>query len=96
MLQHSLTYPKTIMAELHIGLIREEKIPQDNRVAFTPLQCQWIMNNYPDVQITVQPSPHRCYKDDEYAAAGIPGGRPLPLQHPAGHQGSAGGQAHPA
>lgn len=72
MLQHSLTYPKTIMAELHIGLIREEKIPQDNRVAFTPLQCQWIMNNYPDVQITVQPSPHRCYKDDEYIAAGIP------------------------
>ncbi|WP_232826065.1 NAD(P)-dependent oxidoreductase [Chitinophaga alhagiae] len=56
---------------LHIGLIREEKIPEDNRVAFTPLQCQWIMTHYPHVSITVQPSPHRCFKDDEYAAAGI-------------------------
>jgi alanine dehydrogenase len=56
---------------IHIGLIREEKIPLDNRVAFTPLQCQWILSHYPNVQITVQPSPHRCYKDAEYRAAGI-------------------------
>ncbi len=59
------------MASLHIGLIREEKVPQDNRVAFTPQQCQWILSHYPTVQITVQPSPHRAFKDDEYAAAGI-------------------------
>ncbi len=56
---------------IHIGLIREEKIPLDNRVAFTPLQCQWILTHYPNVQITVQPSPHRCFKDEEYQAAGI-------------------------
>ncbi|MGX5816632.1 NAD(P)-dependent oxidoreductase [Chitinophaga lutea] len=56
---------------LHIGLIREEKTPQDNRVAFTPLQCQWIMGHYPNVSITVQPSPHRCFKDEEYEKAGV-------------------------
>lgn len=56
---------------LQIALIREEKIPQDNRVAFTPNQCKWIMTNYPQVQITVQPSPHRCFKDQEYLDAGI-------------------------
>ncbi|MRG44222.1 alanine dehydrogenase [Chitinophaga sp. SYP-B3965] len=56
---------------IHIGLIREDKIPLDNRVAFTPLQCQWIRSHYPNVQITVQPSRHRCYKDEEYLAAGI-------------------------
>ncbi|GAA0564014.1 NAD(P)-dependent oxidoreductase [Chitinophaga japonensis] len=56
---------------INIGLIREEKIPHDNRVAFTPQQCQWILQHYPRVRITVQPSPHRCYTDQEYANAGI-------------------------
>jgi alanine dehydrogenase len=57
---------------INIGLIREEKVPHDNRVAFTPLQCQWIQQHHPNVRITVQPSPHRCYTDKEYADAGIP------------------------
>jgi alanine dehydrogenase len=56
---------------LHIGLIREEKQPHDNRVAFTPQQCQWIKQHYPQVKITVQPSAWRCFTDDEYEAAGI-------------------------
>lgn len=56
---------------LHIGLIREEKQPHDNRVAFTPAQCQWIQKHYPQVQFTVQPADWRCYKDDEYLQAGI-------------------------
>lgn len=54
-----------------IGLIREEKQPHDNRVAFIPRQCQWIMEHYPQVQILVQPSPHRCFRDEEYRKAGI-------------------------
>jgi alanine dehydrogenase len=56
---------------LKIGLIREDKFPHDNRVAFTPLQCQWITRNYPQVNITVQPSEWRCFTDDEYTEAGI-------------------------
>jgi saccharopine dehydrogenase (NAD+, L-lysine-forming) len=55
---------------LQIGLIREEKIPVDNRVAFTPSQCKWIQKNLA-VKIIVQHSEHRCFSDKEYATAGI-------------------------
>jgi saccharopine dehydrogenase (NAD+, L-lysine forming) len=56
---------------VRIGLIREGKIPADNRVAFTPTQCKWIEKNYPDVKIIVQESPTRCFSDKEYRKAGI-------------------------
>ena len=55
---------------LKIGLIREGKIPADNRVALTPLQCKWIQENK-EISIIVQPSETRCFKDREYTAAGI-------------------------
>lgn len=60
-----------MMKDIHIGLIREEKTPHDNRVAFTPLQCKWIMQHYPNITVTVQPSAERCFKDEEYREAGI-------------------------
>ena len=56
---------------LKIGLIREEKIPADNRVAFTPSQCKWIQNNYAEIKIVVQHSGHRCFSNREYNMAGI-------------------------
>ena len=56
---------------LKIGLIREEKIPADNRVAFTPSQCKWIQNNFAEIMIIVQHSEHRCFSDKEYAMAGL-------------------------
>ncbi|MEO8719724.1 MAG: NAD(P)-dependent oxidoreductase [Ginsengibacter sp.] len=55
---------------LKIGLIREGKIPADNRVALTPLQCKWIQENK-EISITVQSSQIRCYSDLEYKNAGI-------------------------
>lgn len=55
---------------LKIGLIREGKIPQDNRVALTPLQCKWVQENK-DISITVQTSQIRCYTDGEYKNLGI-------------------------
>src|SRR5687767_11535112 len=54
-----------------IGLIRETKVPADNRVAFTPAQCKWIHKQFPQVTIIVQSSPDRCYTDREYISAGI-------------------------
>ncbi len=54
-----------------IGLIREGKIPADNRVAFTPSQCKWIHRNVNDVSIVVQHSDKRCFSDDEYRKAGV-------------------------
>lgn len=57
--------------KVKIGLIREGKIPQDNRVAFTPRQCRWIMEHYSRIELLVQPSPTRCFTDEEYLQAGI-------------------------
>ena len=54
-----------------IGLIREGKIPADNRVALTPAQCKWIQKNAPSVKLVVQSSTGRCFTDREYQSAGI-------------------------
>ncbi len=56
---------------IRIGLIRETKMPTDNRVAFIPSQCKWIQQNFHNVKIIVQSSPDRCYTDREYSIAGI-------------------------
>ena len=55
---------------LKIGLIREGKLPSDNRVALIPAQCKWIQENK-SISIVVQHSPNRCYTNDEYVKAGI-------------------------
>ena len=55
---------------LVIGLIREGKIPADNRVALTPSQCRWLLKNI-NCKIYVQPSDHRCYSDNEYEQSGV-------------------------
>ncbi|HMR90912.1 MAG TPA: NAD(P)-dependent oxidoreductase [Chitinophagaceae bacterium] len=54
-----------------IGLIKEGKVPADNRVALTPAQCKWIHKNAPHVQVVAQSSPDRCFSDREYALAGV-------------------------
>ncbi len=55
---------------LRIGLIKEGKIPADNRVALTPAQCKWIHKNFKDTVIVAQSSSHRCFSDKEYLMAG--------------------------
>ncbi|HNM34133.1 MAG TPA: NAD(P)-dependent oxidoreductase [Chitinophagaceae bacterium] len=54
-----------------IGLIKEGKIPSDNRVALTPAQCKWLKINLPNVKILVESSATRCFSDAEYKQAGI-------------------------
>jgi alanine dehydrogenase len=56
---------------IRIGLIRETKIPADNRVALIPSQCKWLQRNFPSLKISVQPSVARCYTDREYQLAGV-------------------------
>ncbi len=56
---------------LSIGLIREGKIPADNRVALTPAQCKWIHKTTQDVKIVAQSSASRCFSDKEYRSAGV-------------------------
>lgn len=52
-----------------IGLIREGKVPADNRVALTPAQCRWLLKST-DFKIFVQPSSTRCFSDNEYERSG--------------------------
>jgi alanine dehydrogenase len=59
------------MEKIKIGIIREGKVPPDHRVPLTPKQCKSIQAIYPNVEIVVQPSPIRAYKDEEYAAEGM-------------------------
>jgi len=54
-----------------IGLIKEGKVPADNRVALTPAQCRWIHKNSKDVKVVVQSCTHRCFSDREYQMAGV-------------------------
>ena len=56
---------------LTIALIKEGKLPADNRVALTPAQCKWVHKNFPDLKIVVQSSAHRCFSDNEFRAAGV-------------------------
>ena len=56
---------------IRIGLIREGKIPADNRVALTPAQCKWIHKNSSEVEIIAQSSAVRCFTDREYENAGV-------------------------
>ena len=56
---------------IRIGLIRETKIPVDNRVALIPSQCKWLQKNFASLKIYAQPSETRCYTDKEYEMAGV-------------------------
>jgi alanine dehydrogenase len=56
---------------IKIGIIKEGKIPADNRVALTPAQCKWVQQTYPGCRLIVQRSASRCFSDREYRMAGI-------------------------
>ncbi|NQW43027.1 MAG: alanine dehydrogenase [Bacteroidetes bacterium] len=56
---------------LKIGILREEKLPADKRVPFTPAQCAAIKKQYPEIEIFIQPSENRCFADELYQKVGI-------------------------
>jgi len=60
------------MAEIKLAIIREGKVPPDKRVPLTPHQCVEVMEQYPNVEIFIQSSHVRAFKDEEYAALGLP------------------------
>ncbi len=53
-----------------IGIIREGKVPHDFRVPLSPHQCVEVKKWF-GVEVVVQPSPIRKFRDDEYVALGI-------------------------
>lgn len=56
---------------MKIGIIKEGKIPADMRVPLTPKQCVEVQAKFPDVDITVQPSDVRVFKDENYSDLGV-------------------------
>ena len=52
-----------------ISVIREARI-DENRTPFTPKQIRFFTNKFPKLQVLVQPSKKRCFKDEDYAKAG--------------------------
>lgn len=59
------------MLNMKIGLIRETKTPEDNRVALSPAQLAFLQREYPQDEFVVQSSSIRAFGDDEYQAAGL-------------------------
>jgi saccharopine dehydrogenase (NAD+, L-lysine-forming) len=57
--------------KLKIGVLKETKIPPDRRVAITPFQAKEILRKFPDIELFVQRSEKRCYRDDEYSNCGV-------------------------
>ncbi len=56
---------------MRIGILREGKNPPDFRVPFSPRQAAGISKLFPGVEVVVQPSPTRCFSDEEYRAEGL-------------------------
>ena len=56
---------------MKIGIIKEGKTPPDERVPLSPAQCKEITDNYPNINLVVQKSNIRRFKDVEYASSGV-------------------------
>ncbi|WP_375418762.1 NAD(P)-dependent oxidoreductase [uncultured Hymenobacter sp.] len=69
--------PKSLSADslpphsLRIGLIREGKVPADQRVALTPKKSVEAQTTYPGLRVIVQGSLVRAYADQEYRDLGL-------------------------
>lgn len=56
---------------MKIGILKETKIPVDNRVALSPSEIKKLQTKYPNACFKVQSSDVRAYTDDEYRKEGI-------------------------
>jgi len=56
---------------MKIGVILEGKTPPDERVPLSPDQCKEIVDNFPDIELVVQRSKLRRFKDYKYEELGI-------------------------
>lgn len=56
---------------MRIGIIKERKNPPDRRVVLTPIKCKQLLMKFSDLEIEVESSDIRAFKDDEYRMNGI-------------------------
>ena len=58
------------MSLIKLGILKETKSPPDKRVPLTPEQCEQVMQKFPSVEIYVERSDVRSFKDEEYKEMG--------------------------
>ncbi len=59
------------MDKIKVGILRETKTPPDRRVAIPPKQALKLLEKFPNVELFIQSSDLRAYKDDEYKELGL-------------------------
>jgi len=59
------------LTKFTIGIVREGQIPPDNRVPLTPRQCHEMVLHNNKLDIRIEWSPIRCFKDGDYKKFGI-------------------------
>jgi saccharopine dehydrogenase (NAD+, L-lysine forming) len=59
------------MKRIKVAVLKETKTPPDRRVVLSPEQVMIVKDKFPHVDIVVQPSDIRCFKDEEYERLGI-------------------------
>ncbi|HBS88940.1 MAG: hypothetical protein A2W91_05805 [Bacteroidetes bacterium GWF2_38_335] len=53
------------------GVLRETKTPPDRRVCVSPHQAVELTKRFPNVDLVIQSSENRCFKDHEYTDLGL-------------------------
>lgn len=56
---------------MKFGIIKERKNPPDRRVVLSPTECQNVLSVFPEAQLSVESSPIRVFKDEEYQEKGV-------------------------
>lgn len=59
------------LTPMKIGVIKEGKTPPDERVPLSPEQCVEIANNFPEIELVVQKSNVRRFKNEDYENLGV-------------------------
>jgi len=54
------------MEKLKVGILKETKTPPDRRVAIPPQQGINLLKTFSNIELFIQPSELRAYKDDEF------------------------------
>ncbi len=56
---------------MNLAIIKERKSPPDRRVVFSPKACQNLLKKYPLLNICVEPSNIRAYRNEQYVKADL-------------------------
>ncbi len=54
-----------------VGILRENRISPDQRVALPPQQCVEALRRFPNIEFVIQPSEIRAYSNEEYTNLGF-------------------------